>query len=104
MHSDGRLLRRNRRHLQELYPPQGQVTSNYLPTQGTSRDDTTPPSQQRTDPLEEVSAPPTGNRHIQSDNPGQTLELNQQPDVLTPDRPIRTKRAPQKYKDFVMYN
>ncbi|CAE1327554.1 unnamed protein product [Acanthosepion pharaonis] len=102
MHGDGRLLRRNRRHLQELYNPQRQTSIN-TPIQETSWDDITPPSQQHADPLE-VSTPSNNNGYTATDNPGQPVESNQQPELLTKDRPKRARRAPQKYKDFTLHS
>ena len=49
MHSDGKLFRRIRRHLQEVFSPLRRVTLN-LPAQRTSRDEPTSPSQQSNDP------------------------------------------------------
>ena len=43
MHSDRKLFRRNRRHLQEIFNPLRRVTFN-LPAQRTSRDEPTSPS------------------------------------------------------------
>ena len=66
MHSDGKLFRRNRRHLQEIFSPLRRVTFN-TPAQRTSWDE--PTSQQSNDPTEmdNTNTPTTLPAHTTAD-------------------------------------
>ena len=101
MHSDGKLFRRNRRHLQEIFSPLRRVTFN-LPAQRTSRDEPTSPSQQSNDSTEIDNT----NTIIQHSQPIQQQtqpdKIQEQPPTPT-NRPVRTRNPPAKYKDFIIY-
>ena len=101
MHSDGKLFRRNRRHLQEILSPLRRVTFN-IPAQRTSRDEPTSPSQQSNNPTE-IDKTNTITQHshpIQQQT--QPDKIQEQPPTPT-NRPGRTRNPPAKYKDFIIY-
>ena len=101
MHSDGKLFRRNRRHLQEICSPLRRVTFN-LPAQRTSRDEPTSPSQQSNDPTE-IDNTNTITQHshpIQQQT--QPDKIQEQPPTPT-NQPLRTRNPLAKYRDFIIY-
>ena len=102
MHSDGKLFRRNTRHLQEIFSPLRRVTFN-LPAQRTSRDGPTSPSQQSNDPTE-IDNTNTITQH------SQPIQQQTQPDKIqeqqpTPtNRPVRTRNPQQNIRTSLYIN
>ena len=99
LYGNGKQIRHNRKHLQDLYRPQIMATFN-KPEKGMRQNDL-PPSQKNTSYTENIDNPSTA-QHVQ---PRQLqIQSSQIQEVPTSaDQPTRRKTSLKKIKDFIMY-